>query len=250
MILVLRPADKVQQTTEYLSQAGYQSFGIGIIEIIAVPEAILALQKSIINRDLQTCVVTSTYAAEQVLEICDALVCDQPSLLAYTKELRFFCVGNSTYRLLSQHFDNVMKGDSQDSEGLLLLPGLQAKEIVKQPIAILKGKRGRTYLKQTLIGRGAIVSEYEVYDRQVKTQQTTQLDIVKAQIDCIIATSNEICDAVFAQYDPTWLLEQTWVVLSKRTKDHISSKGVMNIVIAQGAQDHLLLAAVKNALNR
>lgn len=248
MILVLRPADKVQKTTEYLSQASYPSIGVGIIDIVAVPEAKLALQKILQNQGLQRCVVTSTYAAEQAIAICDKLIQDEPSLAAYIKGLHFFCVGNSTHHLLSQHFENVHTGDSQDSEGLLLLNQLQAKEIAQQSIAILKGKRGRTYLKQTLLNRGAAISEYEVYDRKVKTQQTTQLDIVKAQIDCIIATSNEICDAAFTHYDNTWLLEQTWVVLSQRTKDHIKSKGVIKVVIAEGAQNHLLLAAVKTAL--
>ena len=130
-------------------------------------------------------IVTSTVAAQQCVHMKNQ----------WPKNICFFAVGAATGHILQNAGFVVVVPQEARTEGLLELS--QLNQVANQDIVIMKGFGGRELLHDTLVARGAKVTEWEVYKRvKLETPVSTQ-DWRATQIRCIIATSGEVIQAAF-----------------------------------------------------
>lgn len=134
------------------------------------------------------------------------------------------------------------------SEGLLLLPTLQA--IAGKRILILRGNGGRDLIAQTLASRGALVHYCATYERHYPELDGEVLTHhwQAAGLDSLLITSGELLqrllELVPSQQQP-WLYDRLLVVPSPRVAEQAEAAGFTRIVIAQGASNQALTAALE-----
>lgn len=240
--LLLRPQAKCQASANAFAQAGLHAIACGLIDTVLDKHAIAQLPEKIaqLNSHIESqphiehlILVTSTVAAQQ----CVLLKNHWP------KTVQFLAVGQSSASILSDAGIEVIVPQEPRTEGLLALNELENVE--HKTIIIMKGYGGRELLKDTLIARGAIVQEWEVYKRQKVTQPLSTQDWQAEQIHCIIATSGEVIDAAFNYFESTWLNKLKWIVVSQRTADIASRLGATQITISHDASDQALIQCAK-----
>lgn len=237
--LLLRPQAKCQASARAFKQAHLPAVACGLIDTVLDDDAINQLPSKIVSLSSHVfVVVTSTVAAEQ----CVLMAKQWPD------KVSFFAVGASTGEILKKAGFTVVVPQEARTEGLLSLP--QLNHIVNQPIVIMKGFGGRELLHDTLVTRGAKVTEWEVYKRVKLEAPVSTQDWRVEQIRCIIATSGEVIQAAFDFFDASWLKTLNWIVVSQRTADIASKLGVTQIDISRDASDQALIQCAQQFFNR
>ncbi|GBL03558.1 uroporphyrinogen-III synthase [Glaciecola sp. KUL10] len=253
MILVLRPEGKAQETADLLANNGYSSIPVAALSIRPNQQQRRALHIALdfnnYRNKLSTfpdgLVVTSTYAASALIEILEQMPAKSNEFKERVSSLPVFCVGKSCQAMLVGQFQNIYSGNTQDSESLLRHPLLQRPLLVNKRLLLLKGEQGRDLLPNELASRGAQLSTFDLYKRVSNTSLIATIDCVKLQIDCIIATSQELCELLLNNQPHEQLQAIKWVVVSERIKQYLVSKGINDIYLSSGAQSQALLACVK-----
>jgi uroporphyrinogen-III synthase len=239
LTLLLRPQAKCQASAQAFNNAGVATVACGLIDTVLDEPAIASLPNKIADlaRDQDyKILVTSTVAATQAAQL--------KSL--WPANVQFFAVGKSTAAILEAANIPTIVPHTPRTEGLLALP--EFAKVNQQPIIIMKGFGGRELLHDTLVERGAKVTEWEVYKRQrVVTPRSTQ-DWQAEQIQCIIATSGEVILAAFDYFEPQWLTSLHWIVVSQRTADIAAKLGVTQITQSRDASDQALIQSAKQVL--
>jgi uroporphyrinogen-III synthase len=162
-------------------------------------------------------------------------------------------IGPATARALQERglSATVTPSGGIDSEHLLLHPRLAHPG--GQRILIVKGRKGRELLREQLIGRGALVSVAEVYERLRADYGDAQLRALTAQfaaggIDIVTATSADVVTALVEIATPPLRIEFDrvhWLVPGPRVAEALRRRGITAPLIqAQSAEDHDLLAAI------
>ena len=163
-----------------------------------------------------------------------------------------FAVGSTTASVLQRWSGReVIVPHDQRSEGLLALPQLQ--QVTGKQIVVVRGNSGRELIKQQLIARGATVKYVQSYNRLPLPLDGAQLWQVwqQQQVRCIVATSNEILQQLFAiipEGGVTWLQQRHWLLVSPRMQEQALALGInrQQISLAENANDQ----ALRNAQRR
>lgn len=241
--LLLRPQAKCAASAQAFNQAKIHTVACGLIDTVLDEQAIAELPRKIaqlperINTNTYI-IVTSTVAAQQCALLKDL----------WPQSVMFFAVGASSGDILKNAGIDVMIPQEPRTEGLLALPALQ--QLVQRDIVIMKGFGGRELLYDTLLARGANVSQWEVYKRIKLDSPSSTQDWQANQIRCIIATSGEVIQAAFDYFQPDWLKGLDWIVVSQRTADIASKLGVTQIDISRDASDQALIQCAQQYLTR
>jgi uroporphyrinogen-III synthase len=241
--LLLRPQAKCQTSAQAFKQANLSGVACGLIDTVVDDVAIRQLPAKIANlprsiTEKVYVIVTSTVAAEQ----CVLMKKQWP------KSVCFFAVGASTGRIILNAGLAVVVPQEARTEGLLALP--QLNNVVNHSIIIMKGFGGRELLHDTLVARGAKVTEWEVYKRVKLVSPVSTQDWHPAQIRCIIATSGEVIQAAFDYFDGSWLVTLNWIVVSQRTADLAFKLGVTQLDISRDASDQALIQCAQQFITR
>ena len=241
--LLLRPQAKCQTSAQAFKQANLSGVACGLIDTVVDEVAISQLPAKIANLpsyvpDKVYVIVTSTVAAEQCV-----LMKNQ-----WPKSVCFFAVGASTGRILQNAGLAVVVPQEARTEGLLALT--QLNHVVNLSIIIMKGFGGRELLHDTLVTRGAKVTQWEVYKRVKLDSPVSTQDWHPAQIRCIIATSGEVIQAAFDYFDASWLVTLNWIVVSQRTADLAFKLGVTQLDISRDASDKALIQCAQQFITR
>lgn len=158
-------------------------------------------------------------------------------------------VGDATKNELHlADINQVIVPQEHTSEGLLNL--IELSNVADMPILIVRGNGGREYLKQQLELRGANVAYNEIYQRcwLDLDQKHTIEQWRKAQINCIVITSNELLMQL-NQYvkQHKWLKQCLWIVASARIETNARALGLENVINAQGANNFKIYQAITNS---
>ena len=244
MWLVLRPEHKIHLSQHAFAKAGLSAVGLALQTIL--PKDDIAAQVHQLNfTHVNKFIFTSKIAAQLAL----------PFMPDLSSQAYVYAVGKTTFQTLAQwthqypfwcnnHQLMMPSAHQQTSEGLLALPSLS--DVTEQHIVIIKGLGGRETLRETLMQRGANVSECVVYERtSLSTPMTTQAWHT-ADITGIVVTSNEQLQLAFDVYPHSWLTELKWVVVSPRIAHYAYELGIPNqhVSIAQSADDAALIAHI------
>ena len=140
---------------------------------------------------------------------------------------------------------------SQDSEGLLALPRLQA--VADETVLIVRGEGGRPLLGDTLTRRGARVEYLEVYRRVCPETDVGPLLAQWDRVDLVTATSNQILDnllRLFGEAGRGTLQATPLLVISRRTEDRARSLGWARVWRAAGVSERAILGALCKHLGK
>ena len=241
--LLLRPQAKCQASAQAFKLANLSAVACGLIDTVLDDNAIRQLPAKIAGLHKLTAknvyvIVTSTMAAQQCV-----LIKNQ-----WPENLCFFAVGASTGDILQKAGLAVTIPKEATTEGLLAL--YELNHVVDNVIVIMKGFGGRELLYDTLLARGAIVEEWEVYKRVKLDVPVSTQDWHAEQIHCIIATSGEVIHAAFDYFEASWLKTLNWIVVSQRTADIASKLGVAQIDISRDASDQALIQCAQQLVTR
>jgi len=222
--LLVRPQSKINESVQTFESKGLSAVGLAAINIVLLDDTELASR--FVNFNAEIVILTSTYAAQWFIKECTQIS---------THCQHIVCIGESTANSLRAlaKLPKIEVASPETSEGLLTLKLLENPENKK--IAIIKGENGRTLIQQTLAERGALTSEFNVYKRMVNLPALQAFTFEHKQIKCIISASNEIIDALFANYDPVQLCSLPWIVASRRIQEYAVNKGISQVFVSKGA---------------
>jgi len=228
MWVVIRPKPKMPQSVSFFNSQGIQTVGYSPIDIIGIPEALQQLQGELLHsKQRPLLVVTSTEAALRV------------SGMQFGRAQLCFCIGEATKALMAPAPLQCLSPELQTSEGLLALPELQHVE--NQQVLLIKGCGGRTLIADTLKARGAELTEFDVYQRQVLTPAVSSEPIDWQKANGILVTSQALLDATLNEVGIELLKNKVWVGVSQRICDYGRSLGIQEFYSSDGATDaHLL----------
>ena len=162
--------------------------------------------------------------------------------------IEYFAVGQASADAFAEVGIQAQSPQDPRSEGLLLLPALQ--EMTGKRVLILRGNGGRDLIAQTLASRGALVHYCATYERHYPELDGDRLthQWQAAGLDSLLITSGELLqrllELVPSQQQP-WLYDRLLVVPSPRVAEQAEATGFTRIVIAQGASNQALTAALE-----
>jgi uroporphyrinogen-III synthase len=131
------------------------------------------------------------------------------------------------------------------SDGLLSLAGLQ--NIESKRVIIFRGSTGRDDLQLGLSQRGAKVEYCNLYDRILNTKQRTSILNELSTVDCMIAHSGELLEALGARNDIEEFTKGnnfSLLVPSQRVADIGVKLGYSSIVVADSALPEVMFSAL------
>ncbi len=236
-ILVTRPAGQHQPLCSLIEQAGGQAI---FFPVLAITPLTNWLAQPVPRWDLLIFISANAaqYAAPTLLE--QGMIGHGQTQLA--------AVGWHTAQALRQFCPNetvLFPPVRHDSEGLLALPALQARQVQGQRVAIVRGRGGRETLAETLRARGAQVEYVEVYARTLPAATVP----APAPTDIVTLTSVESAENLFRLLPAAdWLASCAYAVFSARVRDAVRALGAHGPCwIASAPGDEALLAAITQA---
>ncbi|AXB00265.1 MULTISPECIES: uroporphyrinogen-III synthase [Aeromonas] len=160
----------------------------------------------------------------------------------------YFAVGQASADAFAEAGIQALCPADPRSEGLLALPALQ--EVSGRRVLILRGNDGRDLIARTLASRGALVHYCATYERHYPDLDGDALTRhwQAAGLDSLLITSGELLQRLLALVpDPQhpWLYDRLLVVPSPRVAEMAEGAGFTRIVIAQGASNQALVAALE-----
>lgn len=165
------------------------------------------------------------------------------------QHLRYYAVGKSTAALLrEQGIDAEVPEQAFNSEGLLALPSLN--NVIGEKALIFSGEGGRTLLADTLIQRGASVSECELYRREATTEFSGQvIELLAAgALDLVIVHSGELLKnllAIVPESQRSSLMTLPLLVPSERVAEIAVNSGFQSVICAGSALPEDMVSALR-----
>lgn len=236
--LVVRAQPQGQRLAQLLRQQGHQPLCCPLFETTAGADL---AQLPALLKDAQVVIAVSAHA----VDFARSLLRDHHN---YRHDCQFAAVGHATYHAFARIGINALYPDDPRSEGLLLLP--QLTQVAGKKIVILRGDGGRELLANTLASRGALVHYCETYSRRYLELDGAALthQWQQAGLDSLLITSGELLQRLLMlvpRAQTWWLLQLTLVVPSPRVAQLAQQAGFIDIIIAQGASNQALLAALE-----
>ena len=244
-VLVTRPSHQSGTLCRYIEAAGGTALTIPALEIVPLANAVergAELVADVARYDI--IIFVSANAVEQALRLL------APAGLPATSQLA--AIGSSTAAALEQagYHDVVSPSTQYDSDGLLVTPLFQ--NIAKHTVAIIRGKGGREYLSQKLREKGAMVAQFELYQRCLpeSSREPLQQALSEEKISLVTASSNNgltnLLDLA-GRGGADKLRALPLVVLSQRNRDFALQQGfVAPIAVAERADDQAIVQALIN----
>ncbi|MFC3095337.1 uroporphyrinogen-III synthase [Alteromonas sediminis] len=228
MWVIVRPKPKMAGSVSFFKAHGIEVAGFAPIDIVDATGALAELETTLSNTQKPiTLIVTSTEAAVRL----------QQTKLGETSLC--MCIGSATEKLMKETGLTCKTPEIQTSEGLLSMPELQ--HVTGQHFALVKGQGGRALIKQTLQKRGAIVHEFDIYQRQLLNPGICSQPIDWHQAQGIFVTSQALLDATIDEIGLHTLKNKMWVGVSQRICEYGRSMGIQDFYSSDGATDaHLL----------
>ncbi|MAD76379.1 MAG: uroporphyrinogen-III synthase [Rheinheimera sp.] len=235
--LITRPAGKADNLLASLDERG---IAYSYQPLITTQQVVLKAKDHALLEHAELLIfvsVSAVHALEQQI---------QPEQLSG----HLFAVGSTTASVLQRWSGReVIVPHDQRSEGLLALPQLQ--QVKGRQIVVVRGNSGRELIKQQLIARGATVKYVQSYNRLPLPLDGAQLWQVwqQQQVRCIVATSNEILQQLFAiipEGGVAWLQQRHWLLVSPRMQEQALALGInpQQISLAENANDQALLQQI------
>lgn len=236
--LVVRPAAQAAELATLLRQQGHAPLCCPLLETVAggdLPRLADMLQ----NADLVIAVsVHAVHFAHHFL-----LQTGQT-----WPHIDYFAVGQASADAFAEAGIQARCPDDPRSEGLLALPDLQ--QVNGKRVLILRGNDGRDLIARTLASRGALVHYCATYERHYPDLDGDALTRrwQAAGLDSLLITSGELLQRLLALVpgpQHPWLHDRLLVVPSPRVAEMAEGAGFTRIVIAQGASNQALVAALE-----
>ena len=160
----------------------------------------------------------------------------------------YFAVGQASADAFAEAGIQALCPADPRSEGLLALPALQG--VSGRRVLILRGNDGRDLIARTLASRGALVHYCATYERHYPELDGDALTRhwQAAGLDSLLITSGELLQRLLALVpgpQRPWLYDRLLVVPSPRVAEMAEGAGFTRIVIAQGASNQALVAALE-----
>lgn len=160
----------------------------------------------------------------------------------------YFAVGQASADAFAEAGIQALCPADPRSEGLLALPALQG--VSGRRVLILRGNDGRDLIARTLASRGALVHYCATYERHYPDLDGDALirHWQAAGLDSLLITSGELLQRLLALVpgpQHPWLYDRLLVVPSPRVAEMAEGAGFTRIVIAQGASNQALVAALE-----
>ncbi|MCP4486671.1 MAG: uroporphyrinogen-III synthase [Gammaproteobacteria bacterium] len=232
-ILNTRPAHQQAGLQTLLEMHGAQVLSFPSIEIAEVEPARLITD----IENYQIAIFVSRNAVDGAFRLLQDT--------SLPEHLKLAVIGEGTYRALAKRLDNLdqrlIRSEPYNSEGLLLADELQRVE--GKNIAIFRGQQGRTVLADELAARGALVSQYEVYHRNMPTYNENSFSRLSAKRfpTLVLFTSTEGMHNLLQLVDQRSrinLLAIPWLLISERMRESALKLGHnAEILIAAKASD-------------
>lgn len=239
-VLVTRPARQAEQLCKLIEQAHGRPVRFPALEILGPADKVGARTELAGASRADLLVFVSANAVDYAFP----LLPDQLPL-----DIAIAAVGDATAAALARvGLDPTLVPQRMDSEGLLALPALQS--MTGRRVYVLRGNGGRELIADTLAGRGARVSQVEVYRRQLPQRPAGVTNLVNnwdRLVDVVTATSNAVLDNLFTllgEQGAQRLRETRLVVVSERMARHAAELGCERIRVAATARDQDLLLAL------
>ncbi|MCL1141086.1 uroporphyrinogen-III synthase [Shewanella gaetbuli] len=234
-VLLTRPEGRNQDMIEQLEQYQVAHLVTPLLAVVASQSA-----QPIGFAEADKLIFVSTNAVKFA-----ALALNHP----FPKQSQYFAVGQATAQaLISQGLTPYCAPEnSQDSEGLLALPEL--KDVNNQNIIICRGSGGRETIAQELTLKGANVSYWNVYKRQLPSLDYSKLyqQWIHFGIDTIVLTSGEVLTnliSIIPKESFAWLNSCHIIVPSNRVELQANALGLTKVTNANGANTHAVIAAL------
>lgn len=160
----------------------------------------------------------------------------------------YFAVGQASADAFAEVGIQALCPADPRSEGLLALPALQG--VSGRRVLTLRGNDGRDLIARTLASRGALVHYCATYERHYPDLDGDALTRhwQAAGLDSLLITSGELLQRLLALVpgpQHPWLYDRLLVVPSPRVAEMAEGAGFTRIVIAQGASNQALVAALE-----
>lgn len=239
-VLVTRPAGQAATLSRLIAETGFKPVEFAMIEIVPLAELPQAQKQLVLDLDhFQHIIVVSSNAARYGM---DWIHHYWPQIPA---GIDWYAVGASTAAHLESHGLSVHQPDTEmNSEGLLVLPGLQS--VQDQRILILKGQGGREQLRSVLTARGARVDELASYCRTLPPGRARKLlDALRQNhFAALLFSSGEGLDnmlSLLPEEEHTGILEIPVIVPGKRVAELASERGFRTVFTAANATDEAIV---------
>lgn len=236
--LVVRPAEQADELAQLLRQQGHQPLCCPLLETRAGDE-LSRLPEWLPAADIVIAVSVHAVKFAHYFLLQTGLT---------WPHIEYFVVGQASADAFAEVGIQAQCPDDPRSEGLLLLPALQS--VAGKRVLILRGNGGRDLIATTLASRGALVHYCATYERHYPALDGTVLTRhwQRAGLDSLLITSGELLqrllELVPSQQQP-WLYDRLLVVPSPRVAEQAAAAGFTRIVIAQGASNQALVAALE-----
>jgi len=245
VVVVTRPAAQAAPFASLVAAAGAQPLLVPTLEIAPV-ELDAAARSRLAPDDFDWTIFTSANAVEASL-----------AQLPRPARSRVAAVGRATARALERHGIPVavVPRTTSDSEGLLELDCFA--DLHGQRVLILKGRGGRTLLREELARRGADVVPGDVYERRRAAASPEAVAALRDASDAgtavVAATSAEVLAALLALApeatcprlkDAALLVPGERVATAAR---ELAWRG--RIIVAPGAEDATMAEALRQAFS-
>jgi len=243
VVVVTRPAAQAARFAALVTAAGAQPLLLPTLEIETI--VLDADTRSRLAPDaFDWTIFTSANAVEASL-----------AQLPHPARTQVAAVGRATARALEQHGIPVaaVPRTTSDSEGLLALECFA--DLRGQRVLILKGRGGRTLLREELARRGAEVVLGDVYERRRAVAHPGALAALRRACDtgtaAVAATSAEVLAALLdlaPEPDCPGLRDALLLVPGERVA--VAARGLAwrgHIVVAPGAEDETMAETLSRA---
>jgi len=232
-VLLTRPGDKNHPLAQLLVEHGMETLCCPLIEVTPMIDTGLA-------EKLACCDI--------VIGVSDHAVISADSQIDSWPNKDYIAVGHATANAFLHYKIRAILPHQLNTEGMLALPLLS--QVNGMNIVILRGNSGRETLAQQLRLRGANVVYSELYRRDAIVQATAIVEQWQQQgVTTIVVTSAEILQILLKLVNngyKLWLANITIVVPSIRVADIAKALGLINIEIAQGADNQAILNKLIN----
>lgn len=245
-ILVTRPQEQAESLCQMIEAVGGHAIRFPVIAIM--PAKDVAGIQQLIQRlaDFDLAIFISANAVRFAM---------QQFPLQRPPDLKFAAIGKATASALAEYGVSVeISPDAAfNSESLLSMAPMQ--DLAGKKIILFKGEGGRQLLADTLIKRGAIVSEANVYRRTIPDVDSEPLIHAwsNGEVNVVTVTSQEglyNLDTMLGSKGQSLLQQTPMVVISERMLEVTSELGIHSpVIVAKHASDEAIVAAIIELTN-
>ncbi|GAA5136005.1 uroporphyrinogen-III synthase [Thalassotalea piscium] len=243
-ILVPRPKVPGEKLSQQLKLAGFKALAQPIMTYKATTSE-AKIRQHLADYQPNVLVFVSIAAVEYAQEHFSLHLWQQISNIE-----TIIAVGPTTQAALKQCNITSLCPDTYDSEGMLALPIFCQTSLNQYRVTIIRGEDGREHLASTLKEKDAKVNFLPVYEKVWLNFPTDQAEHWrKAQINCIVVTSNAFLDnlvRIINITDDYWKNTCLWVVISERIAVSATALGLKNVINTNGATDQAILTTLLN----